>query len=171
MALPIQQQPGQIVNQQVAVPPLPQAPIAGGLANAPTTLQSSIPSIEKGYIVTAVQAIINFVSFLFSKIFFCFSKADSPAPAPIANALQLPPMQPPVELPQPKLAPKLQADIDLMNAFKRLPEDTQKRIYTLVGGENRSIWQLRDWTNRDNQDLGMKKVFENPQILRKYIEI
>lgn len=170
MAAPVGQQVGQIPNQRDPEPLSGQAPAAGGLGNAPTTLQSARPAVEKGYIETGVQAIINFLSWLFSKIFFCFAKTEPPPTVPLPG--DHPPLAPQQRPPEPpRLSAELQADIDLMNAFKRLPADTQKRIHIRIGADTRAWWKWGDLTTRSNEELGMNKIFENPQILSKYISI
>lgn len=174
MAHPVNQpHPQQLpANQPDAGPARAQAP--GGVGNAPSTLQpaETRPAPEKGYIETGVLWLKDMVVMIFSTIYSyfasCFGKAE-PAPQVQPPAVQQPlvPAPPPIE--PPRLSPEVQADIDIMNAFRRLPAETQKRIYFLIGSEKWKAVSL-DWF-RDKEEIGKIRVQENPQVLRKHIPI
>lgn len=148
-----------------------------GVGSAPTTLQSaeeqnSEPPPQKGYVERFVLFIRDWVVWLFSKIFFCCNKSESPAQQGPQND-QTAPGQAPIPDPEFHVSDAVRSDIELLNAFHRLRRGdgdenvAQTRIYQLIGREERA----RRWlpTLKSNKTLGREAVQRDPQVLRAHL--
>lgn len=163
MAAPVGNQQPAIQPQQPAQPLQGAAPLGNG--GAPTTMQPAAAPAPRdvGYVETAVLFIKDLIVKLFSMIFCCFRKAEEP-PVQLPPAPQpAPPAEAEPELP--RLAARVQEDIDLLNEFGRLPEEVQNRIYIRIGQDRHAYWFRRG----SDLEAGRTKVQEDPRILLQYI--
>jgi len=161
----------------LAQPPAALAPVRqpapGGVGEAPTTITGRDP-MPVGYAEMAVLAVKNFIVWLFSKIFCCFMKAEPVPLLPVVVPVAPPPAvvaAPPVQVvvtpppPAPRLNPRVQQDIDLLDEFDRLDEEEKNRVYIKIG-QDRHLYYFRIG---DDLTAGKNKVLQDPQILLKYI--
>lgn len=164
------------VLNQTQQPPAGEAvgtpQVQQGVGVAPTTMQPAVneptPSQEpkqRGYVYRAIIAIRDWIVWFFSKLFCCKQEEPVPSTAPQSSPTpsQVPQQTAPSEAY--RISEGLRSDMDLLDAFGKLTEATQKRIYYLIGKENSWGWSLRSYETR-----GKNAVEQNPQLLKNYLE-
>lgn len=132
MVTPVQQQPPLSASQPPGSIPS-RAP--AGVGSAPTTLQGKPPA-EIAYVERLVMAIKDFITWLFSKIFFWFKKEDAPAPQPSAE----PDLRPQRHEILQRLENTYRSD-QLLVLFQQHFSDEEKNcIYGCLGRSAPSFW-------------------------------
>ncbi|MBX7065915.1 MAG: hypothetical protein K1X28_01670 [Parachlamydiales bacterium] len=162
MAAPVQHQQPPV---QPAAPQQGQQPAAPrGVGDAPSSIQSAQGANppEKGYVETFVHWAINWIGWIFKKIFCCIFRDETPVAPPIQPHEQ--------QGPAPVLAEQIRTEVQLLNAFGRLTEIERNRIYRRIGESVSHFWWPRQWV-RSVEETGRLEVERNPLILLRYLTL